>query len=133
MNEHPENQPNPDAPQSQEIRHASIGALVPAHVARGIFTTGAVVLQGQHEFIVDFLLRMQQPHQVASRIVLPPIVVAQFIAALQDNLKKYEDRFGPIQMPVIPSQGQQVRQSAAPDAGLESLSLPALSLESEKY
>ena len=88
MNEHPENQPNPDAPQSQEIRHASIGALVPAHVARGIFTTGAVVLQGQHEFIVDFLLRMQQPHQVASRIVLPPIVVAQFIAALQDNLKK---------------------------------------------
>jgi hypothetical protein len=93
MTEHPENQPSPDAPQSQEIRHASIGALVPAHVARGIFTTGAVVLQGQHEFIVDFLLRMQQPHQVAARIVMPPVVVGQFIAALHDNLRKYEDRF----------------------------------------
>ncbi|MFN5285172.1 MAG: DUF3467 domain-containing protein [Planctomyces sp.] len=112
MTEHPENQPSPDAPQSQEIRHASIGALVPAHVARGIFTTGAVVLQGQHEFIVDFLLRMQQPHQVSARIVMPPVVVGQFIAALQDNLRKYEDRFGPIQLPVIPNQGQQVRQSA---------------------
>lgn len=57
------------------------------------------MLQGQHEFIVDFLLRMQQPQQVAARIVLPPAVVAQFIQALRDNLQKHEDRFGPIHMP----------------------------------
>jgi hypothetical protein len=101
-----------DGPQSQEIRHSHIGALVPAHVARGVFTTGAVVLQGQHEFIVDFLLRMQQPQQVVARIVMPPVVVNQFIAALKENIQRYEDRFGPIQMPVIPNQNQQQRQSA---------------------
>lgn len=101
-----------DGPQSQEIRHSHIGALVPAHVARGVFTTGAVVLQGQHEFIVDFLLRMQQPQQVVARIVMPPVVVNQFIAALKENIQRYEDRFGPIQMPVIPNQPQQQRQSA---------------------
>lgn len=99
-------------PQSQEIRHSHIGALVPAHVARGVFTTGAVVLQGQHEFILDFLLRMQQPQQVVARVVMPPVVVSQFIAALQDNIRKYEERFGPIHMPVIPNPGQQQRPSA---------------------
>ena len=101
-----------DGPQSQEIRHSHIGALVPSHVARGVFTTGAVVLQGQHEFILDFLLRMQQPQQVVARIVMPPAVVHQFIVALQENIHRYEDRFGPIHMPTIPNQNQQSRQSA---------------------
>jgi len=68
----------------------------------GIFSTGAVVLQGQHEFIVDFLLRMQQPQQVAARIVMPPQVVAQFIQALQENIRKHEDRFGEILLPTPP-------------------------------
>lgn len=107
-NEPPEN----EGPQSQEIRHSHIGALVPTHVARGVFTTGAVVLQGQHEFIVDFLLRMQQPQQVVARVVMPPAVVNQFIAALHENISRYEDRFGPIHMPAIPNQNQQQRQSA---------------------
>ncbi|MCA9061257.1 MAG: DUF3467 domain-containing protein [Planctomycetaceae bacterium] len=101
--QHPEGHPD-DGPHSQEIRHSQIGALVPAHVARGTFSTGAVVLQGQYEFIVDFLLRMQQPQQVAARVILPPGVVAQFINALQDNLRKYERRFGPIHQPAIPPQ-----------------------------
>lgn len=101
-NENPD-QPGPDEqPQSQEVRHSQVGALVPAHVARGIFSTGAVVLQGQHEFIVDFLLRMQQPQQVAARIVMVPAVVAQFIQALADNIRKHEDRFGPILLPSQP-------------------------------
>jgi hypothetical protein len=107
----PENGPD-DRPQSQQIHHAPVGALVPAHVARGVFTTGAVVLQGQHEFIVDFLLLMQQPKQVVARVVLPPVVVNQLIHALQDNLQKYEERFGPIHMPMIPNAGQQPRQTA---------------------
>ena len=101
-----------EGPQSQEIRHSHIGALVPTHVARGVFTTGAVVLQGQHEFILDFLLRMQQPQQVVARVVMPPTVVNQFIHALQENINRYEDRFGPIHMPTIPNQNQQQRQSA---------------------
>lgn len=93
---------SPDEPHSQEVRHSPVGALVPAHVAMGTFSTGAVVLQGQHEFIVDFLLRMQQPQQVAARIVMPPQVVAQFIQALQENIRKHEARFGEILLPTPP-------------------------------
>lgn len=119
---HPEG-PSDDGPHSQEIRHSHIGALVPAHVARGTFSTGAVVLQGQHEFIVDFLLRMQQPQQVAARVVLPPGVVAQFIQALQDNLQKYEDRFGVIAMPQVPAQPAGAQRQSAQEL-YEQLKLP---------
>ncbi|MEZ6132881.1 MAG: DUF3467 domain-containing protein [Planctomycetaceae bacterium] len=104
MSDQPQNpdDQSSDQPHSQEVRHSPIGALVPAHVAMGIFSTGAVVLQGQHEFIVDFLLRMQQPQQVAARIVMPPQVVGQFIQALAENIRKHEDRFGEILLPSAP-------------------------------
>jgi hypothetical protein len=43
---------------------------------------------------------------------MPPVVVSQFISALQDNIHRYEERFGEIQLPVVQNQGQQQRQSA---------------------
>lgn len=88
-------EPDPSGAHSQEIRHSQVSAIVPERVARGTFSTGAVVLQGSHEFIIDFLLRMASPQQVAARIVLPPPVVGRLIAALRENLQKYEARFGP--------------------------------------
>ncbi|GIT31045.1 MAG: hypothetical protein Ct9H300mP1_30910 [Planctomycetaceae bacterium] len=45
-------------PPSQEVQHQQLSARVPDHVAQGVFSTGAVVLNGHHEFIPDFLLRM---------------------------------------------------------------------------
>ena len=82
------------APQSQEVRHSQVSALVPERVGRGVFSTGAVVLQGAHEFIIDFLQRMTSPRQLAARVVLPPAVVSRLIAALRENLKNYERNFG---------------------------------------
>jgi hypothetical protein len=92
--------PGEEGPYCEEIQHAQISAVVPERVARGVFSTGAVVVQGPHEFILDFLLRMSQPQQVAARVVLPPGVVAQFIAALTDNLKNYESKFS---LPALPN------------------------------
>jgi hypothetical protein len=92
--------PDEEGPYCEEIQHSQVSALVPERVARGVFSTGAVVVQGAHEFILDFLLRMSQPQQVAARVVLPPGVVAQFIAALTDNLNNYQSKFG---QPVVPT------------------------------
>lgn len=98
--------------QSQEVKHSQVGALVPEEVARGTFSTGAVVLNGTHEFILDFLLRMTNPHQVAARIVLPPPVVPSMIKALTENLEKYRKRFGEPQLPAAaqPQPGQASQQ-----------------------
>jgi hypothetical protein len=97
----------PEIPYCEEIQHSQVSAVVPERVARGVFSTGAVVVQGQHEFILDFLLRMSQPQQVAARVVLPPAVVAQFIAALSDNLRNYESKHGPPFVPNAPGSSAQ--------------------------
>ena len=92
--------PGEEGPYCEEVQHSQISAVVPERVARGVFSTGAVVVQGPHEFILDFLLRMSQPQQVAARVVLPPGVIAQFIAALGENMRNYESKHGP---PVVPN------------------------------
>jgi hypothetical protein len=94
--------------QSQEVQHQHIGALVPEKVARGVFSTGAVILNGNFEFVIDFLLRMNRPHQVAARVVLPPQVVARMIQALTENLANYTQRFGEPKLPdaCLPKPGQ---------------------------
>jgi hypothetical protein len=102
-----------------------VSALVPERVARGVFSTGAVVVQGAHEFILDFLLRMSQPQQVSARVVLPPGVVAQFIAALTDNLNNYQSKFGQPVVPTGPTAPTTSSGPAAPAAGAPGQPPPA--------
>src|SRR5256885_16534839 len=92
----PENPDNKDAPQafSQDFQMANISARVPEKVARGVFSTGALVLQGASEFVLDFVLRMNQPHQVVARVVMPNHLMPQFIEALHTNLENYRRAFG---------------------------------------
>src|SRR5262245_16617689 len=90
--------PNPQDPNlyHQELRHANVSARVPEGIGTGVFCTGAIVIQGSHEFVIDFLLNMVPPHRVAARVVLPTTVVPLFLAALQENLQKYQQSFGTI-------------------------------------
>lgn len=88
----------------QQVRHQQLSARVPETVGRGVFSTGAIVLVGNSEFVIDFVLRMTRPHQVAARVVMPHGVMPQFINALRDNLKKFEGRFGkPQELPRPPN------------------------------
>ena len=119
-------QPEPEeGPQTQEIRHSQVSAIVPERVARGVFSTGAVVVQGAHEFIVDFLLRMNSPQQLAARVVLPPAVMAKLIAALGENLKNYEGKFGPPTVPSPPGQQEKKQgQQTSAEELYEQLKIP---------
>jgi hypothetical protein len=95
--------PEPSGPISHEIRHAQVSARVPERVGRGAFSTGAIVLQGPNEFVLDFLVTMARPHQVAARVVLPPLVLGQMIAALRENFNMYQQKFGtPPPLPTAP-------------------------------
>jgi hypothetical protein len=97
--------PGDEVPFCEEVQHSQVSAVVPERVSRGVFSTGAVVVQGPHEFILDFLLRMSQPQQVAARVVLPPGVLVHFIAALAENLRNYESKHGPPFVPNVPGGG----------------------------
>lgn len=76
-------------------RAPHLRARVPDHVATGVFSTGAIVVTGPTEFIVDFLQTIGRPHRVAARVIIPHPVMPQFIEALGKNLAIYSDRFGP--------------------------------------
>lgn len=103
----PGNPPRKDGsdPQTftQEFQFGNLGARVPEKVARGVFATGALVIQGATEFVLDFLLRMNQPHQVVARVILPINLVPQLIDALKTNLENYRKTHGTAPTPPPPA------------------------------
>lgn len=87
------NQSSDDRPDPAD-RSPHLRARVPDHVATGVFSTGAIVVTGPTEFIIDFLQTVGRPHRVAARVIIPHPVMPQFIEALGKNLAIYTDRFG---------------------------------------
>jgi hypothetical protein len=80
---------------TQRVQFQQVSARVPESVARGVFSSGALVLNGPHEFIVDFLQAVTRPQQVAARVVLPPTIMGSMVRALTQNIENYTARFGP--------------------------------------
>ncbi|MFI5347246.1 MAG: DUF3467 domain-containing protein [Elusimicrobiota bacterium] len=68
------------------------------NVARGTYTNLALITHSETEMLIDFLfLQPQTPKtKVLTRIVTSPVHAKRFLAALQDNIAKYEARFGVI-------------------------------------
>jgi len=89
-------QPQGD-PQQVQVQHVS--ALVPETVSAGVFSTGAIVMTGSSEFVVDFIQNLGQPTQLAARMIVPHAVLPQFIEALGKNIDVYSERYGPIPTP----------------------------------
>ena len=67
-------------------------------VARGIYTNLALITHSETEILIDFLfLQPQTPKtKVLSRLITSPVHAKRFLAALSDNIAKYEARFGTI-------------------------------------
>ena len=85
--------PSPDQPSHQDGGQ-QLRARIPEHVGEGVFSTGAIVVTGPSEFVLDFVQNISKPHRVASRVVLPHPVLPQFLEALKKNLEIYKSRFG---------------------------------------
>ena len=67
-------------------------------VAQGTYANLVMLTHSSSEFIVDFigaLPGMRRP-KVNSRIILAPEHAKRLLMALQDNVSKYEQRFGRI-------------------------------------
>ncbi|MBB3208623.1 hypothetical protein FHS27_004455 [Rhodopirellula rubra] len=113
-NQHPD-QPAPDA-------NPALRARVPDHVAGGCFSTGAIVMTGPSEFIIDFLQTIGRPHRVATRVVIPHPVMPQFVDALQKNLDIYRSRFG--DPPAPPANPNPDQKRPSPQEIYDDLKLP---------
>ncbi|MCX6303146.1 MAG: DUF3467 domain-containing protein [Bacteroidia bacterium] len=67
-------------------------------IAQGIYSNLAVITHSASEFVVDFVRIMPgiPKAQVKSRIILTPEHAKRLVAALQDNITKYESVHGHI-------------------------------------
>ena len=96
-----ENSHDSDSPaEGEPSRTQHVSARVPEKVGLGSFSTGAIVMTGATEFMIDFVQNIGGPAAVTARVVMPHSVMAQFIEALRKNLEMYTTRFGtPAELP----------------------------------
>ena len=77
-------------------------------VAEGTYANLAIITHSSAEVVLDFIrvLPGVPKANVKSRIVLAPEHAKRLLFALQDNVAKYEQSFGPINLPgAEPQQG----------------------------
>ena len=83
---------NPKGKQSQ------INIELSEEIAEGVYANLAMIAHSNSEFVIDFIRLMPgvPKAKVKSRVVITPEHAKRLLHALDDNIKKYEDTFGPI-------------------------------------
>lgn len=68
-------------------------------VAEGTYSNLAMIAHSNSEFVIDFIRLMPgvPKAKVKSRIIMTPDHAKRLLAALKDNINKFENSFGKIQ------------------------------------
>ncbi|MFA6029392.1 MAG: DUF3467 domain-containing protein [Elusimicrobiota bacterium] len=92
-------QKNPQQPEGVQLQVEADDAT-----AQGMYANLAGITHTETEFVLDFLfLQPAQPKaKLRSRIISSPLHTKRLLAALADNVRKFEARFGPIQESAAP-------------------------------
>jgi len=82
-------------------------------MAEGTYANLAIIAHSSSEFVLDFVRMMPGLKQanVKSRIILTPEHAKKLLYALQDNVNKYEQQFGAIQLNGSPAPGSTIPMS----------------------
>lgn len=115
--------PPADQPPAPQDPNPMLRARVPDRVAEGRFSTGAIVMTGPAEYVIDFLQTVGRPHRVATRVVIPHPVMPQMIEAIEKNIELYRNRFGELPQPTIPPAAADQRRPT-PQEIYDDLKLP---------
>ena len=70
------------------------------NIGQGEYANFAVVTHSPAEFVMDYIrvLPGMTKSKVKSRIIMAPMHAKTLMMALQDNIKKYESKFGEIKI-----------------------------------
>ena len=82
----------------EELKKNQIQIEIDEPTAQGAYANLAMVSHSESEFILDFIfVQPQAPKaKVRSRIITSPAHAKRILAALKDNVSKFEARFGEI-------------------------------------
>ncbi|RMG54502.1 MAG: DUF3467 domain-containing protein [Bacteroidetes bacterium] len=83
-----------DQPIKKEGQQLSIE--LPATVAHGVYSNMAVVSHSNTEFVLDFIqvIPGTPKAEVRSRVIMTPENAKRFLAAMTENIEKYERMHG---------------------------------------
>jgi hypothetical protein len=70
----------------------------PPQLQGGVYANNMVVGHTKEEFILDFMLVAPPTGTVTARVILSPGHMKRVLEALRDNISKYENTFGIIQI-----------------------------------
>ena len=75
-----------------------INIELPEEVAEGIYSNLAIISHSHSEFVIDFIRLVPNvpKAKVKARVILTPQHAKRLMAALADNIKKFETQFGVI-------------------------------------
>ncbi|MDR0486434.1 MAG: DUF3467 domain-containing protein [Elusimicrobiota bacterium] len=81
-----------------ETKQTEVKIEIDEQTSNGIYSNLALISHSESEFILDFIFFQPQQGKakVRSRIITSPSHLKRMLAALQDNLAKYEAHFGTI-------------------------------------
>lgn len=68
----------------------------PEKLHGGVYANNMIVSHTKEEFIMDFLMVAPPTGAVNARIIVSPGHIKRVVAALHENIQKYEQKFGEI-------------------------------------
>ena len=91
---------------AEQKKPQEIKVIFPEQLRGGVYCNNMVVAHTKEEFIMDFMMVARLAGAVTARVIISPGHMKRVIYALQDNLKKYEDKFGEITAAKEPAKGK---------------------------
>ena len=82
--------------QGGEKRTKELQIRLKEDMAGGVYANSMMVQHTREEFVMDFAMVVQGSGSIVARVVTSPAHLKRVVAALQDNLTRYEKIFGPI-------------------------------------
>lgn len=70
----------------------------PKELSGGVYSNNMIVAHTREEFIMDFLMVAPPSGAVTARIIVSPGHIKRIVKALEENISKYELKFGSIQV-----------------------------------
>ena len=86
-----------------ELKKQDLNIELPDEIAQGNYSNLVIISHSTSEFIVDFALMLPglQKAKIKSRIILTPEHAKRLLYSLQDNITRYENAIGKIEIPGV--------------------------------
>ena len=91
--------------QKQEIK-----VNFPEKLHGGVYANNMIVTHTKEEFVMDYLMVVPPAGAVTARIIVSPGHMKRVVAALNENIAKYEQKFGEIETAEAPQMNMGFKQ-----------------------